>query len=253
MYRNIILTLVLIAAIVVAIELAPPPPAPPPPDNRAEREFAAARAVLERRIPELKLHGMTVAQALEEIHRQTGVPIEDNWTSLEEARDRHVDVELHDVALGDAVQFLLCLDRYELLFYPMAQAEFDVVNGTLMIGSSANFNRPPRTFPTGTMTLRAYDVRDLLTDSYWGYQDSGQLTKQGEDRLSAIANLVQNFAGMKNYQLLSGSHSNNEPSGSAFIGTFAGRLFVMQSAYGHIQVEKLLARLRASGRDHSVQ
>ena len=163
MYRNIVLTLMLIVAIVIAIELGRPRHVPAPLDDRAEKEFVAARAVLERRIPELKLHGVTVQQALEEIHRLTSVPIADNWSSIEQVRDRKVDVDFHDVALGDAVQFLLCLDRYDLAFYPLVQAEFDVVNGTLVIGSAVE-NKPVRTFPSGIMTLRSYDVRDLLAD-----------------------------------------------------------------------------------------
>ena len=57
---------------------------------------------------------------------------------------------------------------------------------------------------------------------------------------------------MKNYAWMSGSHGQ-EPQGYATIMPFAGRLFVVQTAYGHIQVEKFLARLRAVGRQHFIQ
>ena len=158
MYRNIVLTLMLIVAIVIAIELGRPRRVPPPLDDRAEKEFAAARAVLQRRIPELKLHEVTVQQSLDEIHRLTGVPIEVNWKSLEEIRDKPVDIELHDVAIGDLLQFLFCLERYDLAFYPMQQAEFDVVDGTIIIGCATNHSGPGHTFPTAAMTARTYDV-----------------------------------------------------------------------------------------------
>jgi hypothetical protein len=223
MYRNIVLTLMLSVAIVIAIELGRPRPAPPPLDHRAEKEFAAARAVLERRIPELKLHGVTVGQSLGEIHRVTGVSIEVNWKSLEEVRDRKVDVELHDISLGDALQFLLCLDRYDSSFFPTAQAEFDVIDGRLTI---ANGSASPPMFPPRAMTLRQYDVRDLLSDSYWGYQPTGSPTTAGADRLNELANLLQALAGMKNYQSATNA---GQPSGVASIMPFAGRLFVVQT------------------------
>lgn len=251
MYRNIVLTLLLIVATVIAVELARGRPAPPPLDDRTQKEFTVARAVLERRIPELRLNGITVGQSIDEIHRLTGVPIEVNWTSLEKIRDRKVDIDLHDVAIGDALQFLLCLDRYDLAFYPFPQAEFDVVNGTLMVGTAA-VTDPAHTFPHGTLTVRSYDVRDLLSDQYWGYQSTGDLPADNAQRLGALSNLVQSFAGMKNYEWQMGTHGQ-EPQGYATIMPFAGRLLVVQTAYGHLQVEKFLARLRAAGRERFMQ
>jgi hypothetical protein len=244
-FRNIVLTVLLIVAIVIAAELARPGPAPPPLDDRAENEFASARKVLERRISELNLHGITVQQSLELVHRQTGVPIEVNWNSLENVRDRQVDIELRDVAIGDLLQFLFCLDRYDQAFYPLQQPEFDVIHGTIVVGKSV-FN-DSRTFPVGALTLRSYDVRDLLTDEYWGYESGPKPAKVGDARLGELSWLVQNLAGMKNYEVQAGTHGQ-EPSGTACIYAMAGRLFVVQTAYGHLQVEDFLARLRAAGR-----
>jgi hypothetical protein len=247
MYRNVVLTLLLVVAIVIAIELARPRRSPPPAADPAELAFAQARAVLERRIPELKLQGMNVRQSVEEIRRVTGVPMEVNWETLGALGDRPVDIELHDVALGNALNFVLCLDRYSLVFYPLPQADFDVVRGVVMIAGARPSNSGAH-IPAGVMTLRSYDVRDLLTDSYWGYQPTGDPTTQGEQRTLEVANLVQGFAGMKNYQQLPGSHGRDEPNGLATITPFAGRLIVFQTVYGHMQVEKFLQRLRDAGR-----
>jgi hypothetical protein len=164
-----------------------------------------------------------------------------------EVRDRQVDIELHDVAVGDVLQFLFCLDRYDLAFYPYPQPEFDVIHGTVLIATSVQGTS--RTFPAGALTLRIYDVRDLLTDEYWGYQSADQSVFEGDSRLGELRWLVQNLAGMKNYELQSGTHGQ-EPEGFASINSSAGRLFVVQTAYGHLQVEAFLARLRAAGRAH---
>jgi len=248
MYRNVTLTLLLIFAVVIAIELARPPK---PPTMLVEAPLSDTnRAVLELRIPELKLHQVTVQQAIEEIRRKTGIPIAVDWTSLEEIRDRTVDIELHDVAIADALQFLFCLDSFNSYDFPYPQTEFDVVSATLIISRSARVGSRG-TFPRAALTLRSYDVRDLLTDSYWGYQSTGGLTKQGESRLSELASFVENSAGLKNWESHPGSHSSHEAAGSAAVWGFAGRLMVFQTAYGHMQVDAFLSRLRANGR-HSI-
>lgn len=248
MYRNIVLTLMLVVAIIIAIELARSRPAPAPLDDRAEKEFAAARAVLERRIPELKLNGVTVGQALEEIRRKTGIPVAVNWTSLDSLRDRQVDIDLHDIAIGDALQFLFCLDRYNTTgLFGVPQAEFDVVNGTLIVGKAAMLPPGPRTFPSAAMKVRCYDVRDLVDDPYWGYQPASAQATQRESRLAALAVFVQQYAGMNNWEIVGQGSSVGWPSGAGTTKAFAGRLIVVQTTYGHMRTERFLARLRAAG------
>ena len=243
MYRNVLLTALVLLTAVVAIELSRPARTRAAPASDDEAAFAANRRVLEIRIPDLDLRNVTVGEAIEQIRRATRVPIAVNWESLDDLRKRPVDIELQNVTLGDAVQFVLCLDQYDTYQFPMPQAEFEVANGTLMIGASRGGN-----FPERALRLRVYDVRDLLTDSYWGYQSTGgQTTARGDSRLDELQGLVRTYAGMKNWNpgMQSGSFSGNEPGGLASMYGFAGRLFVVQTTYGQMRVEAFLERLRA--------
>jgi hypothetical protein len=247
MYRNVLVTLLVLLTGVVAIELWHPARTPPAPAPDDEAAFQANRRLLETRIPDLDLRNVTVGEAIEQVRKATHVPIAVNWQSLDELRKRPVDIELQNVTLGDAVQFVLCLDRYDWAQFNIPQADFDVVNGTLVIGATRQGNHLSG-FPPRALRMRVYDVRDLLSDSYWGYQSTGgQNIARGDSRLDELQGLVQNFAGMKNWDPgpRMGTFSGYEPEGFASIYGFAGRLFIVQTTYGHMRTEAFLERLRA--------
>lgn len=251
MYRNVALTILVVLTAIIALELARAPRPTPAPTPDDEAAFQANRRVLETRIPELDLYNTNVGQAIELIRQATHVPIAVNWQSLDELRKRPVDIELHNVTLGDAIQFVLCLDQYDEFQFPMPQAEFDVANGTLMIGPGRS-GTTGSSFPARALRLRAYDVRDLLTDAYWGYQPAGgQNTARGDSRLDELQGLVRSYSGLKNWDLgpKFGTYSGQEPEGQASIYGFAGRLFVLQTTYGHMRVEAFLERLRAMNKE----
>jgi hypothetical protein len=255
MYRNVALTLLVILTAIIALELARAPRRVPAPSPGDEAAFQANRRVLETRIPDLDLRNTTVGEAIELIRQTTHVPIAANWQSLDDLRKRPVDIELHNVTLGDAMQFLLCLDQYDASYFPIPQAEFDVANGMLMIAAPGRRFAQNSNFPSRSLRLRIYDVRDLLNDSYWGYDSTGgQNAARGESRLDELQYLVQTYAGMKNWQYGirqgpnasgGGSSSGQEPNGPASVYGLAGRLFVVQTTYGHMRTEAFLERLRA--------
>lgn len=247
MYRNVLLTVLVLLTAVVAIELWHPARARTVPAPNDEAAFQTNRRLLETRIPDLDLRNITVGEAIEQIRKATHVPIAVNWQSLEELRKRPVDIELQNVTLGDAVQFVLCLDAYDWAQFNIPQADFDVVNGTLVIGATTQGHRPSG-FPPRALRLRVYDVRDLLSDSYWGYLSTGgQDTARGDSRLDELEGLVEHYSGMKNWarQGVTGSFSGHEPDGFASMSGLAGRLFVVQTTYGHLRTEAFLERLRA--------
>jgi hypothetical protein len=248
MYRNVALTILVILTAIVALELARAPRALPAPTPEDETAFEANRRVLETRIAELNLHNTTVGEAIERIRQATHIPFAVNWESLEKLRDRPIDAELHDVALGDAVQFVLCLDQYDASQFPLPQADFDVVNGTLIIGGPRRGSSAPNNFPPRALRMRMYDVRDLLAEPYWGYRPNPkQAAERSEDRAQALGWLVQSEAGMKNWDISHrpGSFNGFEPGGFASLNVWAGRLFVVQTTYGHMRIEAFLARLRS--------
>jgi hypothetical protein len=247
MYRNVLHTTLVLLTAVIAVKLWRPSHTPPPPAPNDEAAFAANRRLLETRIPDLDLRNVTVGEAIETIRKATHVPIAVNWQSLDELRKRPVDIELRDVTLGDAVQCILCLDRFNGVQFGLSQADFDVVDGTLVIGATSRGNQTSG-FPPRTLRMRVYDVRDLLSDAYWGYQSTGgQKMARGDSRLDELQNLVQSYSGMKNWerQGITGSFSGHEPEGFASIYGFAGRLFTVQTTYGHMRTEAFLERLRA--------
>jgi hypothetical protein len=248
MYRNVVLTILAITTSFIAIRLALPAAPPGLDPFKSERIFQANRQVLEKRIAHLSLKNMTVGQAIEQLCAQAGVPLAANWKGLEQTRDRPVDSELRDVTFGDAVQFLLCLDRSDWSYNPYPQVEFDVANGSVFIGLGNALSAAPPEFPARAMTVRIYDVRDLLTDEYWGYISTASVTANGESRLGTIAQLVQRHAGLKNWEL-SGGTNDHGGLGVASMNWIAGRLVVAQSTYGHMRIEAFLARLRSARGD----
>ena len=255
-YRNVMLTVLVLATGIIATELRPPRhPALPVPTPEDEVAFQANRRVLETRIPELDLRDTTVGPAIDRIRQAARLGLAVNWQGLEDLRDRKVDIVLRNVAVGDAIQFVLCLDQYDVSYMPIPQAEFDIVSGTLILGAPRILmQRDPNQFPERLLRVRVYDVRDLLTDEYWGYASTASQTRAHEDaRLHEVVGLVRQYAGMKNWAIetrSAGTHSSimsltSEPDGSAALNGFAGRLIAVQTTYGHMQIEAFLARLRA--------
>jgi hypothetical protein len=237
MLRNILLTALLIVAIVIAIEMRATRPR-----TQAEPELSAVvQECLDRRIPNLVIYGGTYREAIEQMKRATGVPINVDWTTIPKWDAQKIDIELHDIALGDAVAYLFRMDR--MGFSDAEQVDFEILNDHLFITSS-------KRFPPSAVALRLYDVRDLLTDQYWGCASGPDPTQTQLARLDALARLIEAFAGSRNWIMGSrrgGSHGLGEEFGYGDIRFGAGRLFVNQTTRGHRQVEAALERLRNGG------
>jgi hypothetical protein len=239
MYRNVVLTLLTVTAIYIAVRLSHPKPALLPVDD--EQIFQANRQVLEKRFAVLALRNTTVGGAIEQLCRGADVPLAANWKDLEGLRDHPVDIELRNVSLGDAMQFLLALDG---LYRYRSLPDFSVANGTLVIAAHA---RQPYAFPVRSMTVRVYEVGDLLTDEFWGCKLSGTIPADGDSRIQALQDLLQEDGGLVNWPRATGSLSMATQDDFASITSFGTKLVVLQTTYGHMRIESFLAQLRVKG------
>ena len=94
--------------------------------------------------------------------------------------------------------------------------------------------------PSDAMTLRIYDVHDLLTDDFWRY-DSEHLSVQA--RLDELRGLIHYQSGMNNFYeppII----APRPPPGDARVTTFSGRLCAIQTPIGQAQAQTLLEHLR---------
>ena len=118
----------------------------------------------------------------------------------------------------------------------------------IVIATSLGLRRhAPPIGPADAMTLRIYDVRDLLTDEFWGNHRTADPASSADARLAELVWLIREQSGMNNYQPLRGVPSLGS-SRVAAIHVCSQRLCIVQTPQGQLQAEALLARLRAAGR-----
>ncbi|HET6246089.1 MAG TPA: hypothetical protein VFE47_00175 [Tepidisphaeraceae bacterium] len=235
MRQNAMWTLLFVLLAVIGVEMArairrPPPAAPSPVQNQADE--TAELALLDRKIDRLSLENATLKQAVEALQTKTGVPIEVDWTDLEKWRDMQVDLELHGARLGDVIAFLFSLHRSRT--YQCSQADFAAVDGKVLITGS-------KVLPVTAMYERVYDVRDLLSDEYWGCAP-GTVTGQVYDgRSTELCRLLTEQSEIRNWKAV---NVFGQMDGTATYLDFGGRLFITQTAYNHRRVRSVLKRLR---------
>jgi hypothetical protein len=104
----------------------------------------------------------------------------------------------------------------------------------------------PPAGPADAMTLRVYDVRDLLTDEFWGNHRSADAAASADARVTELVWLIREQSGMNNFEPQQGVPTQGA-SRTATVLVFSQRLCVVQSPHGQLQVEALLERLRAAG------
>lgn len=129
--------------------------APVPVNTPAERaEQRSARPVLNRPIPELRLQGVSLIDALDFLRDTTGANIHVNWRALEEAgisKDAPVTTRLTNVPLRKALSYVLAeaaAGQSDLTWY--------VEGGVIEVTT--------RDLADRVMITRVYTVEDLLME-----------------------------------------------------------------------------------------
>jgi hypothetical protein len=225
-WMNAMVTLLAASMAIIAVRLAVPRRMSAP-----LREKNIAEQKLMERIPELKLKGMAVDEAVKELEKIAEVNIVVKWQFPQENRPRRrvVDVDLHDISLLAALHCIVGEDMH-------CNAEGEVI----MVG-------PPWSFYPADMTVRVYDVRDLISDQYWGSKSQQTDAVHVEEaRSHAIVRAVKDYTNIENW-VQSGLSTRASPSGGQATAC-AGRLIVLQTTDGHLKVEKLLELLRQEQR-----
>jgi hypothetical protein len=222
MYVKIMLTLFVLATAILALVMghsAPPAAAVVPP--------ASFNSVLGTVIDSIEITDMPVERAVRAIRDKTGVDIQVAWESFENAtppllRTQAVTLSLRHVTLEEALHAVL--GRY---------AWFDAFGKQVNVsgnGARTSFH----------MVVRAYDVRDLLSDKYWGVKTpAGEFEAVRTERMDDLRSLVREY--------IDSGESNDPFSGVAageHVESLAGLLIVTQTAVGHQKTANLLAWLR---------
>jgi len=233
-YVKVMLTLLVAATAVLAWVMRPVPPVQvSAPNVVPPNRFDEA---LGRMIDSIDIKDVPAQDVVRALHDKTGVDIRVDWETFEKSspsflRTEHVTFSLTHVTLCDALDRVFNRDasggrnggRY---------VGFTSFGNTVEVRGDAP--------PSSGMIMRAYDVRDLLSDDYWGVKTpSGAETETQNARTRDLIDLVGNYVGSGvNDITFSGI-----PQGG-HMESFGGRLMVTQTAVGHQCVANVLAWLR---------
>ena len=235
MYTKTMLTLLVAVLAVIAIDLARPPRRPEVLAPNTQDVPCPAELKLAQHIAEVNLHSATPAEAVELLQKKTGAVILVKWETLSfPSTPWKVDLDLHDVSLGGALRSAL------------NGADRVVINARGNVIEIAAFDA----IASDSMTLRVYDVSDLLTDAYWGVGSPPQEAENIQEvRLAAVARTVEQFVYTETWDRgYAGASLFHARSGAAQIGSLQRKLVVLQSSDGHRSLVRLLAQLRQVSR-----
>jgi len=152
-------------------------------------------------------------------------------------KDLRVTLSLKDVPVWVAL---------EMIFNPYWAREglhFDAIGDEVIVSLGGHFTRDK-------LKLRCYDIRDLLTDEFWGAKTPTEHADEVlADRSASIATLIEAAAGLENYPFAGGSRGDDAYlDGFGWNLNMSWRLFVAQTSYGQRRFEMAIARLREEAR-----
>lgn len=231
-YVRWMLTLIALLLSVVVHRMlfpGPIPPAVPTPDPM--------ESMLDRRLPDFKVENMRTDDAVTLLAKQSHVPIHVDWADVQihvKFKDHPVSVDLHDVPVWVVLKTIFGDDWINQGIH------FNVENGEVLVGLGSFFK-------SEEMHVRVYDLRDLLTDEYWGETtppEKRDLVRT--ERATAVIFLIQSEAALANHQFPGGSRADDGSlDGFAWERDMAGQFVVAQTSYGQREIETAIARLRA--------
>ena len=208
---------------------------------------AASPSDLTLTIPELRVDGITLEEAIDAIADISHANIIVRWTDLKEAgveRQTKIKLRLWDTSVGGALGALLSNAA------PDAELAYAVHDGIIVVSSAERINHPSFV----SISTRVYDVRDLVdaevasskteplpatqsTRVSWKMPPSSPLTRD-----EAVSNLIRTI------EEIVDADSWKDNGGN--LGTarwFAGCLIINQTTAAHRQIEALLRTLRSGG------
>lgn len=232
MYVKIMLTLLVAVSAFIALRLAVPPAASPLVVAGAP---GVADLALDSKIDFLELNAVPASQAVKVIEQKAGIHIVVKWDALgmqSISPSTPVTLSLQNVVTADALASVLQSDG----------KDWQLTCNTS--GDTATVSVLDR-IPTLETSVRVYDVRDLLTDEYWGVKSEASEAQSNQKlRTDSLMNILTAYAGAVGWD--PSDHFRGRQS--AVVTTekqeFAGRIIVTQSTQGHRRVEEVLAWLR---------
>jgi len=233
-----------IADLLAALREPAPPPAPPSPtpalsvwNNTLNKYISTDPSVGEtavhRRIPEVRIDGMPLDQAVTMLADQVNADLVANWPALEFAgvpRRTPVSLHLHDVTLAEALRSLLDANG-------AGKLSLRVDGGCIIFGEPST-NRI-------NLTTRVYDVRDWLAGivgSSTGSSPTSPANAKYDPSLhdACIGRMIKAIEGA-----IAPSSWKDADGDMGDIKELNGRLVITQTWENQERVADLLAALRA--------
>jgi beta-lactamase regulating signal transducer with metallopeptidase domain len=213
-------------------------------DSSNEAATAATRAILRRKLPEIKFQELPLAEAIAFIQDVTGLNIYTDWRAIEghlgAGRDLQITLKLKDVPASEVLRLVLREAAPEL--------RYEVQSGIVII--SPNPSQP-------VAIIKAYAVDDLTRDirHFKKYQktleenlqsatDPDHKAKYRQELEQLEQNIDQQASQRLNelVQLIETTVAPFAPSGLA-VKSFGGKLIVTADEAGHQEVAKVLQML----------
>ncbi len=233
MYIKIILTLVLLALGAIAAEVWRPQPLPA--EVHPARPLAAGDLKLREHVEHLDLRDLSREDAIAQLQTTTGATLVVDWRSLAEAwRDdekAYRSFKLKAVVGGAPLQAVL----KGVLGH---SACFQVDGSVISIARDD-------TVTAREMTVRGFDVSDLISDDYWGVRTpDADVAAVRAARMERVRDVVAQHDGGASWHI--NYMGSGTPGGNASISVLGATLVVTQTTDGHENIARILAELRRS-------
>lgn len=239
MYVKVLLTLLVAFAAFIAVKLAAPPRAG---ESAAPLELPNP---LDATMDELRLDAVPLERAVAVMREKTGANVVVRWERLTDygvTPGAPVEAHLRGVTLAAALEALFTQvmarhgnGRDDGIY----QFSVDYGGGVVTVSEAGDV--------TPDMLTRVYDVRDLIDDAFFGPAAPparGQFGRDDavtHDRLQSLRNVVESCTPFTRGPM----HPRPRPDGQyPWIDAVGGRLVIVNTAWGHRAVERLLRDLR---------
>jgi hypothetical protein len=235
MYVKFMLAVLVVATAMLAFRVSRPvvieAPMPATPGS--------AEAALDREMDPVPLWDMTVEAAVRKLQIMENVKIDVDWDALAKAGIHPDDHIVRRTYFGNTKSspFSETIEAALTARHPGVRLVCEGVGDTIFVTTETAFAKG--------LTVRTYDVRDLLTDKYWGIAVApADVPDMQEHRLESLIRVIEGTIGWRTWEDRVTAAVSQIPGNGASIDAWAGRLIVTQSPRNHRKIERLLATLR---------
>jgi hypothetical protein len=232
MYVKFMLTVLVVATAMLAFRISRPvvveAPIPAPPGS--------AEAALDREMDPLPFWDMTVEAAVRKLQIVGNVKLDVDWDGLAKAGIHRGD---NIVGHTSSTPFSETIETALTAGHPGLRLVCEGEGDTVSVTTETAFLRG--------LTVRTYDVRDLLADSYWGIAVAPAETPDTQQgRMYSLVFVIETSIGQHTWTWddRSAAVASMQSGSIATIQTWAGRLIVTQTPGNHRKIERMLATLR---------